>query len=372
MADLTKYEQQREIPRVRAFLDAIAYAETGPASLGGKGYNIVAGGGTVNDLSKHFNQPAQYLGKDGKLRTSNDAGRYQFNKDTWDDLQNRYGLPDFSERSQDLAAIIYLNELGAMDDIIAGRFNEAMMKAGQRWYGIPVPSRARAIHDGGDWNGIVKAYSDKLAALTNGQDIYNPPDTLPWDLPKSDTSTSTPAPIIESAPTGAVYDRFNSPIRRALNDRYRRRRTLVTMPGALTSDNFNAMQKALVAPHPAITPLPINDLGVPTLIQQPPAAAPVIPNPEYPGHQATPISTGITVTPLSPVDTIITPEGVAAVEAPPAEVLVADVSPTDYLEAQLAALRPPVDDFLQVAMLDTPHSAEIMALIDSTPATMIG
>lgn len=134
---------------LRAFLDAIAWAE-GTENAGG--YRALYGSrpgalSTFGDFSDH---PA-LLGWPGVTLTdaqcagagygpgcvSTAAGRYQINRPTWRRLKVRLALPDFSPASQDDAAVELLSEKGALADILAGRFGQAVAKVATVWASLP-------------------------------------------------------------------------------------------------------------------------------------------------------------------------------------------------------------------------------------------
>ena len=65
------------------------------------------------------------------------AGAYQFLSSTWNALARKLGLPDFSPASQDAAAIELIREKGALDDVYAGRFTQAVQKISKVWASMP-------------------------------------------------------------------------------------------------------------------------------------------------------------------------------------------------------------------------------------------
>ncbi len=84
------------------------------------------------------------------------AGAYQFLSRTWDECRAALNLPDFSPDSQDKAAVFLIRRRKALDDVIAGRFEEAVRKCNLEWaslpgspYGQPTKTmaRARAVYE---------------------------------------------------------------------------------------------------------------------------------------------------------------------------------------------------------------------------------
>lgn len=119
---------------VRAFLDAIAYAE---GTGGPHGYRTLFGGGLFEGFADHPRQFFTFTNKLGvQLRTSA-AGRYQFLSRTWDGLRAKLDLPDFGPASQDAAAIELIRQRGALRDVQAGRFAEAVRKVAPIWASLP-------------------------------------------------------------------------------------------------------------------------------------------------------------------------------------------------------------------------------------------
>lgn len=76
---------------------------------------------------------------------SNAAGRYQImaavpgkiRTDTWDWASRACGVSDFSPRSQDIVAAYLVKRRGALPDLLAGRFAEAVRKCRQEWASLP-------------------------------------------------------------------------------------------------------------------------------------------------------------------------------------------------------------------------------------------
>lgn len=132
---------------VQALLRVI---RAGEGTAGPNGYRTLFGGGLFESFADH---PRRVVSKSGYTSTA--AGAYQFLASTWDETKRLMRLPDFSPRSQDLAALGRLAARGALDDAKAGRFEAAIRKIAREWaslpgspYGQPTISwdRARALY----------------------------------------------------------------------------------------------------------------------------------------------------------------------------------------------------------------------------------
>jgi len=73
----------------------------------------------------------------GRPNKTTAAGRYQFLSNTWDEQAKKLGLPDFGERSQDLAAVNLLQERGILPDVLQGNWESAVKKSGPIWASLP-------------------------------------------------------------------------------------------------------------------------------------------------------------------------------------------------------------------------------------------
>lgn len=131
---------------VAAFLDLIKWAEGTNTRLGLDPYRVTFGyNHTIQSFADHpfltgewpgvtFFDPARNA---NNLTTA--SGAYQITKTTWNDLRTRHAalLPDFTPNSQDTAAVILLEEEGALDDIIAGNIKAAILNVSNRWASFP-------------------------------------------------------------------------------------------------------------------------------------------------------------------------------------------------------------------------------------------
>lgn len=133
---------------LRAFLDAIAFAE-GTAREADNGYRTMFGYRTFDSYADHPRQAVQFTDRAGRKLWTSAAGRYQFmavsplpngkstKVDTWDRLRADLRLPDFSPASQDAAAKELIRQRGALNDVYAGRFDDAVRKVAPVWASLP-------------------------------------------------------------------------------------------------------------------------------------------------------------------------------------------------------------------------------------------
>lgn len=130
----------------RAFLDMLAFSE-GTAGRGDDGYNVMFGGATFDSYADHPRQVITRTFGNGKTVASSAAGRYQFLAKTWDALAAKLALPDFSPASQDAAALELVREHGALADVRAGRFSNAVAKLNTTWASLPGSPYGQPTHD---------------------------------------------------------------------------------------------------------------------------------------------------------------------------------------------------------------------------------
>lgn len=141
MATRTELERYLQNDNVRKMLDLIAHSE------GVKhGYHTMFGNTRINDLSKHPGVSKGFKQTNGKANTTTAAGRYQFLKRTWDSLASKYGLTDFSEKSQDIAALALIAEKGQLQNVINGNLREAVSKLGGIWASLPSSNYKQPKH----------------------------------------------------------------------------------------------------------------------------------------------------------------------------------------------------------------------------------
>ena len=134
-------------PNVQAFL---AMIRAGEGTAGPEGYRTLFGGELFATFADHPRNPVTRISGDS-LITSSAAGAYQILARTWDDIAPALQLADFSPQSQDIAAVALIRRRGALADVRAGRFEDAVAKCAKEWaslpgspYGQPTLTLARA------------------------------------------------------------------------------------------------------------------------------------------------------------------------------------------------------------------------------------
>ena len=145
-------DQDQAARNVAAFLGTIRQAEGTADALG---YQALFGHRanrprTFSGWADHPRQAQPFTDKAGRQLWTSAAGAYQFmaispipgstkstKVNTWDRIAARLGLPDFSPESQDAAAVELIREAGALGDVQAGRFDQAVNKVRRIWASLP-------------------------------------------------------------------------------------------------------------------------------------------------------------------------------------------------------------------------------------------
>ncbi|HEX8368795.1 MAG TPA: peptidoglycan-binding protein [Pyrinomonadaceae bacterium] len=206
-ADSTPEELLRD-PRVRAMLDAVAYAEgtrnngdygrvvngtvLGPSNANAPYDRSLVGrrNVVVDDFSRHPNLAVRWA---NGQPPSSAAGRYQFLYRTWQGLN----MPDFSPRSQDLAAIKLMQRRGMIEPLLRGDFAEAIHRGAPEWASFPVEGGGSYYGGQGarTLNSLREVYSNALQRYQGTE----PP--TPTETP------ATPNPTPSNPATGGTLRR---------------------------------------------------------------------------------------------------------------------------------------------------------------------
>jgi muramidase (phage lysozyme) len=111
-------------------------------------YYRIFGGGRVESLHDHPRQRRAFTQTNGHVNYTTAALAYQFLESTWDRLVAKLGLVDASPENQDRAALELIREAGALGDVRAGRFEDAVGKVNRIWAslpGSPYPQKTRSL-----------------------------------------------------------------------------------------------------------------------------------------------------------------------------------------------------------------------------------
>jgi muramidase (phage lysozyme) len=126
---------------IAAFLRMIRYAE---GTYDDAGYHRLFGGGSFDDLSQHpgatgWKVSGEFLHV-GETTYTTAAGAYQITYTTYKRVAPDLDISDFSEDSQDAIAKELIRQAGAMEDVIAGNFENAVKSVSGIWASMPYAS----------------------------------------------------------------------------------------------------------------------------------------------------------------------------------------------------------------------------------------
>jgi len=124
----------------KAFLDMIAHSEIGAALLAvsDNGYNVIVGSTAQHpDLFTSYVSHPRKLVRLSDTLQSTASGRYQLLSRYYSIYCIQLGIKDFSPASQDIIALQQIKERHALDDINAGRFEDAVRKCNNIWASLP-------------------------------------------------------------------------------------------------------------------------------------------------------------------------------------------------------------------------------------------
>jgi len=116
-------------PNVAAVLRVIRACEGTAAD---DGYRTLFGYERFDSFADH---PRRLVTKGSYSSTA--AGAYQIIERTWDGLVRQHGFTDFTPATQDAAAVALIAGRGALDDVRAGRLEDAIAKLAPEWASLP-------------------------------------------------------------------------------------------------------------------------------------------------------------------------------------------------------------------------------------------
>jgi muramidase (phage lysozyme) len=152
--------QLRTVPRIKAFLDTIAYAE---GTANPDGYRTLYSFLLCDSLKDH---PRQVIcsWSNGQRLCSSAAGRYQIRQKIWDRVAPTINAQTFSPLNQDRVAIELIADCEALEDVTAGRFEQAIAKTNKVWAslsGSPLGQRTVSLPELRAWYQKQVAYYNK-------------------------------------------------------------------------------------------------------------------------------------------------------------------------------------------------------------------
>jgi len=173
---------------VQAFLRVI---RAGESSQEQSAYTVMFGGSHFDGFAAHPN----ITHVSGTLR-STAAGAYQFLFSSWGECQRALALPDFSPHSQDLAAVYLIDRRKALEDVLAGRIEEAIRKCNREWASLPGSPYGQPTRTMADALATYHQYGG-LASVPHSPSLGDTPGTYPGDLPRGpnpgDRGEATPS-----------------------------------------------------------------------------------------------------------------------------------------------------------------------------------
>jgi muramidase (phage lysozyme) len=125
-------------PYLQKFLQTIGFAE-------GAGYQTGFGGRYISDLDWHPYNRCQFKDAGGRWydtggqcggRTTSAAGRYQFERGTWDSIASALGLQNFQPQAQDIAAVALIAQKGQLQNVLNGNAATAIQNLSGTWEGF--------------------------------------------------------------------------------------------------------------------------------------------------------------------------------------------------------------------------------------------
>jgi muramidase (phage lysozyme) len=143
-------------PNVAAFLRVIRACE---GTAGENGYAVTFGYEPIPSLHDH---PRRKITKGGYTSTA--AGAYQFLERTWDEMRDKYALPDFSPESQDAAAVGLLIRRKALSSVRAGLLDRAVELCNREWASLPGSPYGQPVRTMGFVHRVYEMHGGKLHA----------------------------------------------------------------------------------------------------------------------------------------------------------------------------------------------------------------
>jgi muramidase (phage lysozyme) len=188
MRDAIGYLSLLDDANVKAFLHTI---RVGEGTADPMGYRRHFGGTHFDSYAAHPNHVIT-AGLGHNRYSSSAAGAYQFLSKTWAECAAVLELRDFSPRNQDIAALFLIDRRRALDDVLAGRFEDAVRKCAREWASLPESPYGQPT----------RTMAQALATYIEAGGVSEKPTQLPTPEHMSETSVQMsqeqpmPAPLI--------------------------------------------------------------------------------------------------------------------------------------------------------------------------------
>jgi muramidase (phage lysozyme) len=178
MRDAIGYLSLLDDPNVKAYF-AVIRAGEGTSDSGG--YSRHYGGTSFDSFADH-----PRIAITAGRWTSTAAGAYQHLARTWDECAAALELADFSPKNQDLAALFLIDRRKALEDVLAGRIEQAISKCNREWaslpgspYGQPVRTMEQALATYRAHGGELEQSLRKPAESVHDYDSQEQPMPIP-------------------------------------------------------------------------------------------------------------------------------------------------------------------------------------------------
>jgi muramidase (phage lysozyme) len=129
---------------MQAFLAMIRFSE-GTANYPDP-WGTYYGGAQFADKSDHPVNTGEMAPVTTPWGSTSAAGAYQIILSTWEDLGGKEYYGDFSDASQDQAAMDLIERRGATQDVVAGNFANAVELVAKEWASLPGSPYGQPVH----------------------------------------------------------------------------------------------------------------------------------------------------------------------------------------------------------------------------------
>lgn len=162
-------------------------------------YRVAFGGRRISDLSAHPEKLYSFRQTDGKVNQTSAHGAYQFLTKTWKGAQNALGLPDFSQKSQDIAALYLMQQRGSFPEIEKGDVSGWAYKNRNEWASLPASPYAQPTRSS---NFVLSAWNGDLGGQ-KGNATWNGGAASGSSGSKAGGNTAIPAGARDTTPANA-------------------------------------------------------------------------------------------------------------------------------------------------------------------------